>query len=497
MADAGNRTLPDHWDREAGSFSASGLQPESTPPRLGFGDDRPPTFFRWISAHRRWLVLALLVALPFRLWVALHFAQVSPDSFGYEALAENLARHGVYSLDGPPDLRPTDARMPGYPLFLAAIHAFAGTHARTVARVVQAVADASLVFWLPWLAWELCPAAAVPTLLAAVLQPFTVEYTAAILSESLAIVLTSVALLLMILGYKRNRAPVWFGCGTAISGAILLRPDSVLLLASLLLLSVPIWTRFSGKALRSAVLFGAGLLLVWAPWMARNGVSMHRLQPLANFYAAQSGETTPVGFLKWTRTWVADDNFLESVSWRIGEERIDPDQLPPDAFDTTGERREVVELLGAYNENTEMSPAADTRFAEIADQRIARHPLRYFALLPLCRSLTLWFSPRYMIYPLTERLLSWRGLVDDPRESVWINLFFLMKALVVCLGAAGMLLLRDRWLAAWAATVVLGRIVVFSWLPYPEYRYVLEVFPIALALSCVGATLLLSARAAP
>ena len=74
-------------------------------PGIPFGDDREPTFFGWISAHRRWLGLALLVALPFRLWVALHFAHLSPDGVGYEALAENLAQHGVFSLDGPPTCR--------------------------------------------------------------------------------------------------------------------------------------------------------------------------------------------------------------------------------------------------------------------------------------------------------------------------------------------------------------------------------------------------------
>jgi hypothetical protein len=440
--------------------------------------------------------ISLFLALLLRIWIALHFANFSNDGLGYEALARNLAQHGVFSLDGPPDLRPTDARMPGYPLILAGVYSLAGNTSRDAVRSIQAVADASLVLWLPWLAWELCPAAAMPALLAAVVEPFTAEFTASILTESLTLLLTTVALLLMVIGYKRPRLSVWCGCGAAVAGAVLFRPDSVLLLGSLLVLLVPTFLRSPGRATRLLLVFSAGFIILWGPWLLRNLVSLHRFQPLADFYAAQEGEVSPVGFLKWTRTWVGTDDYLESVSWRIDEAPIDPNSLPREAFDSDRERTEVSDLVRIYNQKGKMGDALDRRFGEIADQRIRRHPLKYFVLLPLQRSFTLWFSSHYLIFPLTEKLLSWRSLADDPRESIWINLFFLMKISVVSLGVIGVALVRDRKLALWAASAVIARTLVMSWLPYPEYRYVLEVFPLTLVMASVGLALSMNRRSA-
>src|SRR2546428_1631046 len=186
----------------------------------------------WLWSHRYLFGLLLLLALAFRLWTALHFAQDAGDTPGYDALAANLIRHHTYSWDAPPRLRTTDARAPGYPLFLDSIYVVAGLKNHTAVRIVQALLDTSLLLWLSWLAWEILPAAALPVLFLTAFEPFTVEYTALILTESVTIALTAAAFLAMLIGYLRQSRLAWFFCGIAISAALLCRPDSVLLLAS-------------------------------------------------------------------------------------------------------------------------------------------------------------------------------------------------------------------------------------------------------------------------
>ena len=47
-----------------------------------------------------------------------------------------------------------------------------------------------------------------------------------------------------------------------------------------------------------------------------------------------------------------------------------------------------------------LSPELDARFAQLADERIAAHPLRYYLLLPLGRVADMWLRPRVENLPI-------------------------------------------------------------------------------------------------
>ncbi|HEV8131148.1 MAG TPA: glycosyltransferase family 39 protein [Acidobacteriota bacterium] len=496
----------------------------------------------WLQSHRLLFAFALFTALLLRLWIALHFAHEAGDTPGYDALAENMLRYHVFSWDSPESLSPTDARAPGYPLFLAAIYTLAGMKNHTAVRVTEAILDTSLLFWITWLAWEIFPASAGVVLILAALQPFTAEYTAAVLTETCTIVLATIALLTMLIGYKHRSLKAWFFCGMAIAVAILCRPDCIMLIASAAVLLLALIRRSEGvkksstleacapkpseprspegvkkseprplgsgpsdesplayargsvfsrtTAIRAALFFAAGLALPWGPWVARNAITLHRFQPLADFYASQPDEFTPVGFIGWTRTWIKDDLYLDSVSWQVNEGKLDMHNFPAYAFDSEEERSRVEALIMRYNEEDEMTREIDREFAHIAQERIERHPLRYLIQLPFRRALMLWFSPHYRIFPLTEELLPLRNLIDDPLESVLVDLFFLSKLALVVLACVAVILLPDRLISLWAALTILLRTAAFSWMPNVEYRYVLEVFPLLLVLGATGFLLL-------
>src|SRR5579872_3390082 len=79
----------------------------------------------------------LLLALAIRLFVALALpARVEGDAAGYVQFATNLLQRHIYSSDDTPSVRPTYDRVPGYPLFLAAV----GINP-TAALLVQAIVD--------------------------------------------------------------------------------------------------------------------------------------------------------------------------------------------------------------------------------------------------------------------------------------------------------------------------------------------------------------------
>src|ERR1051325_10245650 len=93
---------------------------------------------------RLWSVYALLllVALSFRLFVALRLPNDEPDDGRvYSQIARNILEQHVYSIETQPPYTPTLIRLPGYPLFVAAIYSVCGHGNNTAVRVAQAVVD--------------------------------------------------------------------------------------------------------------------------------------------------------------------------------------------------------------------------------------------------------------------------------------------------------------------------------------------------------------------
>src|SRR5260370_9263538 len=151
------------------------------------------------------LLPALLAGLGLRLFFILHFPFYSGDTAYYEELARNWLYHGVYGFYSHGQLVPSDARGPGYPAFLAGIYFLAGTGRKAV-MLAQAFVDLATCGLAAGIASRLAagapdPAgarAAAAALWLTALCPFTANYAAVPLTEVLATVFTTLALLIFL-----------------------------------------------------------------------------------------------------------------------------------------------------------------------------------------------------------------------------------------------------------------------------------------------------------
>jgi len=131
----------------------------------------------------------------------------------------------------------------------------------------------------------------------------------------------------------------------------------------------------------------------------------------------------------------------------------------------------------------EMTPEIDSGFAQIARERIARHPFRYYVWLPLKRAHTMWFDTHSQYWPFEGTLLPLEDLDYEHYQHVWLPLFAGLTAVYTLLGLAGAWLLWDsrkfaarRWLLLVSLAIGL-RLILFSSIENPEPRYLVEFFP--------------------
>src|SRR5215212_12223078 len=185
-------------------------------------------------------VLLLLIALSFRLFIALRLANDEPDDGRvYSQIARNVLEQHVYSHDNQPAYTPSLIRLPGYPLFVAGMYAAFGHGNNTAVRIAQAVVDTGTCILIALVAfeWERKHGAAMIALALAGVCPFTAIYVATILTEVPTSFLAVAMVLTATFAFKaaeRKRAIVWWIATGFIAGlAVLFRPDSGLFAAAI------------------------------------------------------------------------------------------------------------------------------------------------------------------------------------------------------------------------------------------------------------------------
>jgi Dolichyl-phosphate-mannose-protein mannosyltransferase len=131
----------------------------------------------------------------------------------------------------------------------------------------------------------------------------------------------------------------------------------------------------------------------------------------------------------------------------------------------------------------EMTPEIDAGFAQIARERIARHPFRYYVWLPMKRAHTMWFDTHSQYWPFEGTLLPLEDLDYEHHQQIWLPLFAALTGIYTLLGLAGGWLLWAsrkfdvrRWLLLVSLAIAL-RLILFSSLENPEPRYLVEFFP--------------------
>jgi hypothetical protein len=452
------------------------------------------------------IALAAVSGLALRLYLVLKFPVTDTgDAPFYIELAWNWLKNGVYGFPVYGQLTPVDMRVPGYPAFLASVFAFAGQSTRA-AMVAQIFVDLATCFVMALIAARLAPGTsrrrvALAGLWLAALCPFTANYTAVVLTETLVIFFTALAILILLqsdLGVNMTLEPAteprrktflsspWFLAGLIVGFGTLVRPETPLLLfAAGLILLVKWWRPVDWtKLVRAGVLMGAGLVLPLLPWAARNWHTLHDVQFLAPRYSELPGEYTPLGFTAWTNTWMWRFRDVYLSQWKVNDEEIVISQLPPYAFDSEDERERVSDLIDEYNEALTIDPSLDQGFREIARQRTEHDPLRTYFKIPALRALTLWFTPRVELLPSSGHLWPVREEWQDDRRDFLVTLgLTVVNGIYILLALAGVWIARRRpGVALLAAFCVVRTLFFAKFVETPEPRYVLECFPAVIAL---------------
>jgi 4-amino-4-deoxy-L-arabinose transferase-like glycosyltransferase len=446
-----------------------------------------------IRKHARFFLGATLLALAFRLFLVFRAPGVVDDSRLYADIAKNWLQHGTYAITNSGALMPTLSRLPGYPAFLAAIFRVFGSDNFRAVLLVQVLFDLATCFLIADLALRLfSERAAKAAFLLAAVCPFLANYAAAALTETLEIFFTALAFDLAFRGLNIGVSSVrprlaWLGCGLAIGGAILLRPDGGILLASIG--AYLLW--LLAKSLRRAtdstkpgfapstivlagVLVATGALAPLIPWTLRNLHTLHRFQPLAPRYANDSDESLMPGFNRWVKTWMADYVSVQEIYWPVPGSEIDFTRLPSRAFDSPQQRKQTADLFADYNASHDMTPEIDARFAALAEERIHDAPLRYYVWLPALRIADMWLRPRTELFPSDPR---WWEFNDDPR---WLTLSLVFGAInlaYVLMSMTGFVRSRGTFGIGMLLVFVVLRSLFLGSLENPEPRYTLECFP--------------------
>jgi len=500
-----------------------------------------------MSNKIRVYALILLVAFGFRLFIALRLANDEPDDGRvYAQIARNVLEQHVYSHDTQAPFNPSIIRLPGYPLFLAAIYSIFGHGNNTAVRVVQAVIDTATCALIAWVVFEWAVdeerrhRAALTALGLAAVCPFTAIYVATILTEVPTDFLAAAMVLAATFAFKateRKKALMWWIVTGLIAGvAVLFRPDSGLFAAAIggtLILSALIRRRLR-PAILSAALFSIAFCIVLVPWTIRNRRVFHVFQPLSPAHGEMPDEFVARGYLLWVRTWLDESKYVGPALWSLDMRPMYVENFPARAFDSKEERERVAGLFDKYNHpdgeeadedqsstdeddqnsgdeedepeeepeeeepaqteetNVEMTPEIDAGFAQIGRERIAHSRLRYYVVLPLKRAKTLWFDTHSQYYPFNGDLLPLEDLDYSIHQQYWLPLFAGLTGIYTLLGVIGGWLLwrsRDpnarRWLLL-AVLLIFLRLGFFASLENPEPRYTVELFPFLIMLAGAG-----------
>ena len=463
--------------------------------------------------------VALAAGLCLRLYFVLKFPANSGDTVLYEQIAANWLKHHVYAMDVGGAITPVDLRMPGYPAFLAIIYALTGQtggDARLWVMLAQIVVDllaclviARLAVILACTSDDTAPNKRVHSvaLWFAALCPFTANYTAVPLTEVFATFWTAMACCAVVIALRRVQKPDFLlksthlplrksveysalGAGIIVGAGTLFRPEAPMLLiaAAIGFGALFFLHRNYQRWLWVCLAMAAGCLMILSPWAIRNMVTLGEPQFLAPKNSNLPGELVPYGFMAWEKTWLYRVRDCYLVPWKLNEEAILVDEMPARAFDTPEEKERVAMILEQYNNDLTVTPEEDAAFGQLARERTTRHPLQTYVLLPAARAVTIWFTPRIELLPVSGHVFPLAQVhEDDPVDQEITSLFFVLNLFYVGLGVWGAATLwrsnpAARVGAVFLALFIVIRTVFLTTLETPEPRYVLVCFPALIAL---------------
>jgi hypothetical protein len=343
--------------------------------------------------------------------------------------------------------------------------------------------------------------------------PFVANYSAVILTEVLVTFVGTAALIFFVLSLmaeptqlsprRRFLSVRALACaGAFLTGlASLVRPEMPLLLGVAgTVFAVRWWKRVGALAvIVTGTAMAGAFLMPMAPWAIRNFLTLHEVQIVAPRYATLPGEYAPVGYFAWTKTWLVRYRDVYTTLWPVGDQPVNIGDMPAYAFDSPEEKERVADLLDQYNNSAdlEISPEVDRGFAEIARERTARHPFRTYLFVPAARVVTMWFTPRTELLPISTKLwpisANWEL---SPPEYLLTIFFAALGCAYVALAVAGIWRARDAlgshvfqspnyWGIVLVVSYMVIRTAFLTTVEAPEPRYILPCYPAVLALGAL------------
>ena len=424
---------------------------------------------------------------------------IAGDSLQYFTLAAQLENHHTLSFDGT---TPSWSRLPGYPLFLwattspspgAALRADPEIRSAEIAKFLQSctrvnqLVDLVLGAELALLAVALGagPGSALLVLLYWMIQPWSAVFTAHPLCDGLAAALgtgclcwLAAALSTRVIAGGTFQSIALVAAGSTAGLTALVRPDGMILfalvIAATLLVAIPL--RPIQKRLKRTGGAVLAIALTFSPWPIRNVLVFAWPHPLAGFTGVDE-KGTPfdrVPSLEWLRTWPPSPKLTTTVAWAFPARPITSRSLPEEYFGTDSDRANLEQLIAEYNAKGYLDAALNAKFHAQALTRRSRYPLQYYVTWPLLRIRQGLFAPHDGIgmRTLTQAL---------ENRDLWS----VLQNVLLALGLVGCGFLwaprRARVPALLLTVLLLSRLAAASWMPNPEPRYLLSLWPLLFA----------------
>jgi hypothetical protein len=179
-------------------------------------------------------------------------------------------------------------------------------------------------------------------------------------------------------------------------------------------------------------------------------------------------------------------------------DKNDQDEDSDDQGDEKDNNDESDQTQAEEHGAVEMTPQIDAGFAQIASERVARHPGRFYVWLPIKRVGTMWLNTHAQYWPFDGELFPIDELDHETHQQFWLPLFAGLTWLYTVVGiVGGWVLWRSRKFAArkWlllAMLLIFLRLVLLSTLESPEARYTVEFFPLLAVLGGIAVVRTLS-----
>jgi 4-amino-4-deoxy-L-arabinose transferase-like glycosyltransferase len=430
----------------------------------------PLSFTSFLSLYRTPILIILLLAVVFRVALVLQFPMPAGDELRYTTPAVNLLAGRGFSSAVSEPYTPGEAAVPGYPLFIAGIYTVFGQQ-NTAVRIAQGLIDVLTCLLVAFISFNLAPAALrTPAAISALviygcLSWFTVDWTRYVLTETLALFFTCLAIAAGITAFRMGRR-LWAVAGAMCGMALLIRPDSVLLVSAFVLFLALQIVRRRNAAVSNLLVFSLAVVVILTPWILRNYASLRKFQPLASEYGFARTQYMPDGYLLWIRTWITDETYFKvfQPAFDPGDRTFDPHELPDSVFDSAEEKEQVFRLIAEYDREGQFTPELNDRFRVIAHERIKHAPMRFFLYLPLMRIASVWLT----------------GFATHNPFHRFLRMLLVLPILIG--GTLGLALwARNQPLTQLLVFVVLTRTLFLGYHYAPEARYIVEAYPAMIA----------------